>query len=80
MVRKNITVGENFEAASAAMLVQTASKFASSIKLEVQNKLVNAKSIMGIISIGSLDGLDVTITAEGADENEAAEALAEFLK
>ncbi|MDE6181601.1 MAG: HPr family phosphocarrier protein [Eubacteriales bacterium] len=71
MMQKKMKMGLSIEARDVALLVQTASKFASNIKIEVNNKIVNAKSIMGIIALGALDGVDVTIMAEGKDEEDA---------
>ena len=70
-MQKKMKMGLSIEARDVALLVQTASKFASNIKIEVNNKIVNAKSIMGIIALGALDGVDVTIMAEGKDEEDA---------
>ena len=49
-------------------------------KLKIMdNKNINLKSIMGVISIGNLVGHDVVISADGPDEEEALEAIVEFL-
>lgn len=64
----------------ATLLVQTASKFNSDINLEYKGKSVNLKSIMGVMSLGVGQGADVSITAEGADEAAAIEAVAETMK
>ncbi|MRI81825.1 phosphocarrier protein HPr [Aerococcaceae bacterium DSM 109653] len=64
----------------ATLLVQTASKFSSDLNLEYKGKSVNLKSIMGVMSLGVGQGADVTITAEGADEVAAIEAVAETMK
>jgi len=79
MVERNVRILASLEARPAALLVQTASQFTSSIYLSVDNKTVNAKSIMGLISLGVLDGQDVTIIAEGPDEEQAADKLEMFL-
>ena len=63
----------------ATMLVQTASKFDSDIQLEYNGKKVNLKSIMGVMSLGVGQGADVTITAEGADADDAIVAIAETM-
>ncbi|MGO8694918.1 MAG: HPr family phosphocarrier protein [Rectinemataceae bacterium] len=59
----------------AALIVQTASKFASKIWLEKGSDRINAKSIMGIITLGASFGTPIRIVTEGADETEAAAAL-----
>lgn len=79
MTEQKIKVGSSIEARPAALLVQTASKYKSSIKVQIDNKMVNAKSIMGIISLGILDGQDVTIIADGEDEDSAIRELKDFL-
>ena len=71
MKQKTITAKFSLEARTAALFVQTASKFQSIIKIQKDNKEANAKSIMGIISLGVLEGSAITITAEGADEDTA---------
>ena len=64
----------------ATLLVQAASKFNSDITLAFNDKSVNLKSIMGVMSLGVGQGADVTITAEGADEADAIAAVAETMK
>lgn len=79
MLEKSIKVSSSIEARPAALLVQTASKFSSSIKVKIDDKIVNAKSIMGIIALGILDGQNVTISADGPDEELAVNELVDFL-
>lgn len=67
------------EASPIAMMVQTANQFSSHIYLEVETKRVNAKSIMGMMSLMLTPGAKVTIDAEGADEEEAVRTMAKFL-
>jgi len=59
----------------AALIVQTASKFASKIWLEKGGDRINAKSIMGIITLGASFGTPIRIIAEGADEEAATKAI-----
>lgn len=59
----------------AALIVQTASKFASNIWLEKGSDRINAKSIMGIITLGASYGTPIKIITEGPDEIQAAKAL-----
>lgn len=79
MLERNIKVTASIEARPAALLVQTASKYSSSIKVKIDDKMVNAKSIMGIIALGILDGQDVSLIIDGADEQLAADELVTFL-
>ena len=79
MVEYTMTLAASLEARPAALFVQTASKFSSHIDVKIDNKTVNAKSIMGMLSLGILDGQVVTITANGADEQQAIDELKNFL-
>lgn len=79
MVKKNITVGSSMIERPIPMLVQTAGRFSSSLRLTMENKEINLKSIMGVISIGTLTNHEVTVFADGDDENEALSAIVEFL-
>ena len=77
MVEKFITIRNRagIHARPAAMLVQTATKFNSSIYLEKENERINGKSIMGVISLGATYKTKLKIIAEGDDEQEAVDAL-----
>lgn len=74
-----IKLQNGLEARPVAMLVQVASKYESKIYLETTGKKVNAKSIMGMMSLGLDNGERVTVTAEGADEADAVEAIEKYL-
>ena len=63
-----------------AELVQVACKFDSEIILESNNRKINAKSIMGMMSLGLGNGEAVTVSADGADEANAMEAIEHYLK
>ncbi len=80
MVTSNVKVASDFEARSLALFVQTACKFSSNIKVGIENKSVNAKSIMGVISLGISEGQEVIVSAEGNDEADALKELTEFIK
>lgn len=67
------------EARPAALFVQIASKYESHIAVIVNEKQVNAKSIMGMMSLGAIKGQEIEIRAEGEDEKEAVSALIKFL-
>ena len=81
MIKKPITIqiSNGLEARPVAMLVQVASQYESRIQVESGDKHVNAKSIMGIIAFNPSVGMNVTISADGADEADAMEALEKFL-
>ncbi len=74
-----IKLQNGLEARPVAMLVQVASKYESNIYLESAGKKVNAKSIMGMMSLGLDNGEQVTVTAEGTDEDEAVKAIEQYL-
>ena len=70
---------QEFTHVQPTLLVQTASKFASDITLDYKGKAVNLKSIMGVMSLGVGQGADVTISAEGADADDALAAIEETM-
>lgn len=63
-----------------AMFVQVASRFDSKIYLELEDKKINAKSIMGMMSLPFYPNEELLVSCEGADEAEAIEAIEEFLQ
>ena len=81
MTTKEMTIemAAGLEARPAAMLVQVASRYESSIHIENGSKKVNAKSIMGMMTLGLDAGDSVTITANGADETEAMDQIEGYL-
>lgn len=79
MSKKELIVGSSLVERPIAMLVQTAGRYASELHLQMDNKNVNLKSIMGVISIGNLVGHKVLVSAEGPDESDALEAIVEYL-
>lgn len=60
--------------------VQKANEFESNIRLESGNRKMNAKSLLGIMSLGVISGATVTLSAEGPDEEAAVTALEELLQ
>ena len=81
MLKKCVRVElpSGLEARPAAMLVQTASQYESRIYVEIAEKKVNAKSIMGMMSLGIAEGEQVTIIADGADEENAVADIEQYL-
>ncbi len=81
MITKNITIEikTGLEARPVAVFVQVASKYDSNIYVEYDNKKVNAKSIMGMMTLGLAAGESVAITADGPDEEEAMKSIEEYL-
>ena len=81
MLKKVITIeGQNSsEAKPVAMLVQVASQYESTIYLETGSKRVNAKSIMGMMSLVLPVGEKVVVTADGSDEDTAIASIEKYL-
>lgn len=79
-MKKCVTVGleAGLEARPIALLVQNANQFTSSIYLIIDEKRINAKSIMGVMSLALMNGTEVVIEAEGSDEAEAIASLEAF--
>ena len=82
MIKKPITINlsTGLEARPVAQLVQVASQFNSEIYVEIGKKRVNAKSIMGMMTMDLLPGIQVTISADDEDEDEAVAKLASYLE
>lgn len=80
-MKKSVVVKmqQDFEARPIANLVQVANRYKSKIYLEHGDSRVNAKSIMGMMSLALLNGEEILVDAEGADEAEAVAAIEEFL-
>lgn len=79
MVERKGKAGLSLESDLVAMFIQTASKFSSQIDLKKGNKVANAKSIMGLISLGVVDGESITLSADGEDAESALDELVKFL-
>ncbi|HLO12858.1 MAG TPA: HPr family phosphocarrier protein [Pseudoneobacillus sp.] len=82
MVEKQMEVKlkTGLQARPAAQFVQEANRFSSDVFLEKDGKKVNAKSIMGLMSLAVSSGSTITISVDGHDENEALTALANFIE
>ncbi|MBQ3782160.1 MAG: HPr family phosphocarrier protein [Lachnospiraceae bacterium] len=79
MVTKTMVVANGLEGRTVASLVQIASRYKSSVYIEVENKKVNAKSIMGMMSLGIAKGEKINVVATGEDEQEALENVENFV-
>ncbi len=75
-----VNLASDAEARPVAVLVQKASQFESKVYIESGDKKINAKSIMGMMSLGLVQDAEVTVYAEGADENEAVAELVAYLQ
>lgn len=81
MTKKPITIKipSGLEARPVALLVQVASQYESDIYVEYGDKKVNAKSIMGMMTLGLAAGETVVVSAEGNDEEEAIVNIEKYL-
>jgi catabolite repression HPr-like protein len=80
MIEQTVKVSiKGEEERPVAVLVQIASQFESKVHLVTDDKKINAKSIMGMMSLVFTEGQDITIVADGEDEEKAVGSIAEFL-
>ena len=81
MIQKSIQIKleEGLEARPVAMLVQVARQFESTVYINSEDRKVNAKSIMGMMSLGLASGEEVTVVADGNDEDTAVVEIEKFL-
>ena len=63
----------------ATFFIQKANEFKSSIWVEKEERKVNAKSLLGVLSLGIVKGTQIKLIADGPDEKEAVEALAKMI-
>ncbi len=63
----------------ATFFIQKANEFKSSIWVEREERRVNAKSLLGVLSLGIVKGTTITLIADGTDEKEAVDALVELI-
>ena len=64
----------------ATFFIQKANEFKASIWVEKEDRRVNAKSLLGVLSLGIVGGTTIRIIADGADEKEAVESLVELVE
>ena len=78
MISRNVTVSNNvgLHARPATFFIQKANSYKASIWVEKEDCRVNAKSLLGVLSLGITKGSLITIIADGADEASAVEGLA----
>ena len=82
MISKDVTVNlpADSEARPVAVLVQLASKYESKVYIVAKDKKINAKSIMGMMSLDFSQGDKLVIEAEGADAEAAVEEIANYVE
>ena len=78
MISRDVTVKNNvgLHARPATFFIQKANSYKSSIWVEKDDRRVNAKSLLGVLSLGIVNGMAITLIADGADEKEALDGLA----
>lgn len=81
MVTKSVIFNceDGMQMKSTAILIQKASNFKSTMYLARGDRRANAKSLLGVMSLGIEDGMEITVTAEGPDEEDALQTICEYL-
>ncbi|MEJ8554921.1 HPr family phosphocarrier protein [Tepidibacter sp. Z1-5] len=81
-MEKKVTIKNEsgIHARPAALLVKKASEFESKVEIDFNGKKVNAKSIMGIMSLGASKGSEITVITEGSDESKASNEVAKLIE
>ena len=81
MISRDITIKNSvgLYARPATFFIQRANSYKSSIWIEKDDRRVNAKSLLGVLSLGIVKGTTITLIADGADENEAVSGLVELV-
>ena len=81
MMQRNVTIMNSvgLHARPATFFIQKANSFKSSIWVEKEDRRVNAKSLLGVLSLGIVKGMTITLVADGADEQEALDSLVELI-
>jgi phosphotransferase system HPr (HPr) family protein len=82
MIKKSVTLTnpEGLHARPAALFVKEANKYESNLEIVSENRKVNGKSIIGIMSLGAFHGEEITLSASGPDEEEMVNSLADLLQ
>jgi phosphocarrier protein len=81
MISRNVTIVNSvgLHARPATFFIQKANSYRSSIWVENEDRRVNAKSLLGVLSLGIVKGMTVTLIADGPDEADALTGLAELI-
>ena len=81
MITKEVVINNQvgLHARPATFFIQKANEFKSSIWIEKDDRRVNAKSLLGVLSLGIVKGTAINIIADGADEAEAIKTLSELI-
>ena len=81
MIKREVTITNNIglHARPATFFIQKANTYQSSVWVEKDDRRVNAKSLLGVLSMGIAKGMTITLIADGQDENSAIEGLANLI-
>ena len=81
MVTQEVTINNEvgLHARPATFFIQKANEFKNGIWVEKDERRVNAKSLLGVLSLGITKGTTITLLADGSDEKEAVAALSELV-
>ena len=81
MISKNVTIQNNvgLHARPATFFIQKANTYQSAIWDEKEDRRVNAKSLLGVLSLGITKGMTITLIADGNDEEDALNGLSELV-
>ena len=81
MISREVTITNSIglHARPATFFIQKANGYRSSVWVEKDDRKVNAKSLLGVLSLGIVKGTAITLIADGADENEAVSGLVELV-
>ena len=82
MTKRDVTITNNIglHARPATFFIQKANSYKSSIWIEKEDRKVNAKSLLGVLSMGIAKGMTVTLVADGQDEANAINGLVELIE
>ena len=82
MLTENVTIKNSvgLHARPATFFIQKANSYNSSIWVEKDDRSVNAKSLLGVLSLGIVNGMTITLVADGADEADAIAGLKELIE
>lgn len=81
MVTRKITITNSvgLHARPATYFIQEANKYKSTVSVKKDQRKVNAKSLLGVLSLGIIQGMEIELEAEGVDESEAVNGLVELI-
>jgi phosphocarrier protein len=81
MVSRNVTIknAQGLHARPATFFIQKANSYKSSVWVEKGDRRVNAKSLLGVLSLGIAKGMSITLIADGQDEEAALDGLSQLI-